>query len=68
MKSGCELVERNNIQVTLRARVWVEMLETTFGNEIVVVTLRARVWVEIEPGIHWEYLRQSPSVRGRRLK
>ena len=54
--------------VTLRARVWVEIVPPEAGTSSVHVTLRARVWVEIRPPRRSPRPGWSPSVRGCGLK
>ena len=55
--------------VTLRARVWVEIVDRCQQASQKNVTLRARVWVEIGyPCDFSQFLLGSPSVRGCGLK
>ena len=47
MKSFFSTFDSKSITVTLRARVWVEMILPDSRASVRIVTLRARVWVEI---------------------
>ncbi len=45
------------LEVTLRVRVWIETVETSYFPHVVTVTRRVRVWIETRTG--WKLLQEE---------